>query len=242
MADIKAEKDGQEKKRSAVVDGFLAGWPIVLGYFPIGLAFGVLAQKAGFSPVHIGIMSLIVFAGSSQFIAVSMLASGASGLSVVLTTFVVNLRHMLMSSSLSTRIGRPSKLFMVPFAHWVTDESFAINLARFNKGGWDANRAMAVGATGYSAWFISTVTGGFCGQFIPESAFGIDYALIAMFICLLVFTMTEKRHVFAAVGSGVLAVVLSLLIAGNIHVVAASVLTAAAGAFVMHVRRKKEAG
>ena len=63
-------------------EGIKAGWPICLGYFPIGLAFGVLAQKAGLHPVEIGLMSLLVFAGSSQFVAVSMLSGGASALSI----------------------------------------------------------------------------------------------------------------------------------------------------------------
>jgi 4-azaleucine resistance transporter AzlC len=81
--------------------GVVAAWPICLGYAPIGLAFGVLAEKAGLSPLEIGLMSVIVFAGSSQFIAVSMLAAGASALSIVATAFVVNLRHFLMSSALA---------------------------------------------------------------------------------------------------------------------------------------------
>ena len=65
--------------RSTILkEGLNAGWPICLGYLPIGMAFGVLAQKAGLTPVQIGMMSILVFAGSSQFIAVSMLAAGAS--------------------------------------------------------------------------------------------------------------------------------------------------------------------
>ena len=88
-------------KGGLISDGLLASGPVCLGYIPIGIAFGVLAQKAGFTPFETGLMSLIVFAGSSQFIAVSMFAAGAGAASIIATTFVVNLRHLLMSSSLS---------------------------------------------------------------------------------------------------------------------------------------------
>ena len=80
------------------IDGVGAAWPICIGYIPIGLALGVIAQKAGLSPSEIGVMSLLVFAGSSQFIAVSMLSAGADIAAIILTTFMVNLRHLLMSS------------------------------------------------------------------------------------------------------------------------------------------------
>ena len=85
-------------------EGLNAGWPICLGYVPIGMAFGVLAQKAGLTPLQIGLMSIMVFAGSAQFIAVSMLTGGASVPAIITTTFVVNLRHVLMSSALKREI------------------------------------------------------------------------------------------------------------------------------------------
>jgi hypothetical protein len=92
--------------RSTVLpEGLSAGWPICLGYLPIGTAFGVLAQKAGLTPLQIGLMSIMVFAGSAQFIAVSMLAVGASAPAIIATTFVVNLRHVLMSSALAIPTG-----------------------------------------------------------------------------------------------------------------------------------------
>jgi len=95
------KNNAQNDNGSTLFRGMAAAWPICLGYAPIGLAFGVLAQKAGLTPLEIGLMSVIVFAGSSQFIAVSMLAAGASVFSIVTTTFIVNLRHFLMSSALA---------------------------------------------------------------------------------------------------------------------------------------------
>ena len=86
---ISALKREQSEILTTFLQGLKAGWPICLGYLPIGLAFGVLAQKAGLGPFEIGLMSLLVFAGSSQFIAVSMISSGSSILSIVMTTFIV---------------------------------------------------------------------------------------------------------------------------------------------------------
>ena len=93
-------------------EGLNAGWPICLGYLPIGMAFGVLAQKAGLTPLQIGLMSIMVFAGSAQFIAVAMLAGGASAPAIITTTFVVNLRHMLMSSALAVYLRATHYIYL----------------------------------------------------------------------------------------------------------------------------------
>ncbi|MEW6672113.1 MAG: AzlC family ABC transporter permease [Thermodesulfobacteriota bacterium] len=221
MAILSKNTIGREVK-----DGVLAAWPICLGYIPIGLAFGVLAQKAGLHPVQVGMMSVLVFAGSSQFIAVSMVAAGASPLAIVMTTFAVNLRHFLMSSSLSMFLGKTSKKLLSLYAYGVTDESFAVNLFRFRQGGWDVKRALIVNHVANLAWVTSTILGGYGGNLIPERAFGIDYALNAMFICLLVFQWRGKKYVVTSAVSGVLAVFLALLIPGNSYIVLASILAA----------------
>ncbi len=220
------------KKDGLFAQGLSAVWPICLGYIPIGLAFGVLAQKAGLSPLHIGLMSVLVFAGSSQFIAVSMIGAGASATAIVLTTFVVNLRHMLMSSSLAVYLRGEPRSKLTLFAYGVTDESFAVNLNQFYGGSWDLNRCLVVNHTANLTWIVSTVAGGVGGQYIPASAFGIDYALIAMFICLLVFQLKGRIYVWIGLLAAVLAVGLSLVIPGNLYIVLASMLAASVGVVV----------
>jgi len=211
--------------------GVSTAWPICLGYIPIGLAFGVIAEKSGLNPLEIGLMSLLVFAGSAQFIAVSMLSSGAGTASIVATTFMVNLRHFLMSSSLAVYLkpdkGKRKWLWLL--AYGVTDESFAINLAKFRQGNWDMFKTLTVNQTANFVWIISTVSGGFGGQFIPEGAFGIDYALIAMFICLLIFQINGAIYVFTAIISGFSAVGLSLLLPGNTYIILSAMLAATLG-------------
>jgi 4-azaleucine resistance transporter AzlC len=223
----------------ALREGMTAAWPICLGYVPIGLAFGVLAHNAGLAPWEIGLMSLFVYAGSSQFIAVSMIGSGAAAIPIILTTFTVNLRHLLMSSSLAVHLPRLGVGRLSLFAYGVTDESFAINIIRFRNGGWDWRSALALNQTANLAWIVSTVVGGYGGQFIPAGDGGtlrqgvpIDYALPAMFICLLVFQIRGRLYLLVAALSGLLAVAFSLLFPGNAYIVMASTTAATIGLFL----------
>lgn len=223
------------------IDGFKAAWPICMGYVPIGLAFGVLAQKAGLQPWQIGMMSLFVFAGSSQFIAVSMLSSGASVAAIAMTTFVVNLRHFLMSSSLAVYLQGSSGKFLTAFAYGVTDESFAVNMAKFRGEEWSKEQALVVNQTANAAWVLSTVIGGYGGEFIPAGSFGIDYALSAMFLALVVFQLRGRIYVITGITAGILAVILALLVPGNSYVVIASLLAATFGFWLRRWARGRKA-
>jgi len=223
----------------AVRAGAGAAWPIFLGYLPIGIAFGVLAQKSGLHPFDVGLMSLLVFAGSAQFIAVSMLAAGAGASAVVATTFVVNLRHLLMSSALAPHLQGVGHGWSALFAYGITDESFAVNHARFSRGGWHWRPALALNQSACLVWVASTMAGAWAGRFIPQGAFGIDYALIAMFLCLLVFQLRGRRHAVTAAISGLLAVALSLVLPGNAYIIIATVLAATFGTLAL--RRNTEA-
>jgi len=236
-------KDASERKGRTLEEGLKAGWPICMGYFPIGLALGVLAQKAGLRPWEIGLMSVLVFAGSSQFIAVSMIQGGAGLAAIVATTFVVNLRHFLMSSALAVHLRGTSRAFLTWFAYGITDESFAVNTARFKDGEWGPWRALTVNQSANAAWIASTVAGGFAGQFIPPGALGIDYALVAMFICLVVYQLRGWIYAVTAVLSGGLALVFCLLLPGNFYIILGSLLGATAGlALVRHGRGRRESG
>jgi 4-azaleucine resistance transporter AzlC len=214
---------------AAIRDGLSAAWPICLGYIAIGLAFGVIARKTGLLPLEVGLMSIVVYAGSSQFIAAAMIGAGAGLLPVVLATFFINLRHLLMSSSLSIYLRDLRGGWLALFAYGVTDESFALNMSRFREGQWEWRRALIVNHVTNLIWIISTVTGSIGGQFIPAGAFGIDYALMAMFICLLVFQLRGLIYILVALISGLLAVIVSLWIPGNGYILIASLIAASFG-------------
>jgi len=231
-------KRNMNHRWTVLKEGMAAAWPICLGYAPIGLAFAVLAHNAGLTPWEIGLMSLFVYAGSAQFIAVSMIGSGSAVIPIILTTFTVNLRHLLMSSSLAVYLQRLGVGRLSLYAYGVTDESFALNMARFQDKDrdWDWRRALALNQTANLAWIVSTIIGGYGGQFIPagdgdtlRQGVPIDYALPAMFICLLVFQIRGGLYVLVAILSGLLAVAFSLLFPGNAYIVMASVTAATLG-------------
>lgn len=231
---------------SILRDGLRAAWPICVGYVPIGLAFGVLAQKAGLSSLAVGLMSALVFAGSAQFIAVAMMGAEAGTASIIATTFAVNLRHLLMSSALSIHLKGVGRRWLTLFAYGITDESFALNLVRFREGGWDWRRALTVNHVTNAVWVTSTVAGALGGALIPAHAFGIDYALMGMFLCLLVYQLRGRIYVLTALIAGAAAVAMSLMIPGNSYIVAATVVAATAGLFIRRrwprVAREKDAG
>lgn len=223
---------------SSVKAGLSAAWPICLGFIPIGLSFGVLAQKAGLAPWQVAAMSILVFAGSSQFIAVAMIAAGASAATIVSTTFMVNLRHLLMSSALAMHLASVPSRFLALFAYGVTDESFAVNMARFNSGGWSRFSALTVNQVTNATWIASTVAGSLVGQFIPAGALGIDYALTGMFICLLVFQLRGRIFVATAIIAAVCSIAAYIWLPGNAYVIAASCTAATAG-FVARRRARR---
>jgi 4-azaleucine resistance transporter AzlC len=183
-------------------------------------------------------MSVLVFAGSAQFICVAMLAAGASTPAIVLTTFVVNLRHVLMSSALAVYLQKVNRAFLALYAYGVTDESFAVNLTRFRAGGWDRWRALAVNHLANAIWITATVCGALVGQFVPQGALGIDYALTGMFICLLVFQLQGRLYIVTGVLAAALSVAWYLLIPGDSYIVGASMSAASVGYLLKrHYRR-----
>jgi len=227
------------EKKHILGQGAAAAWPICLGYFPVGLALGVLADQAGIPFWAVGLMSVLVFAGSAQFIAVAMLAAGASAWPIVMTTFVVNLRHILMSSALAVFLPGLSRGFLSLFAYGITDESFAVNMTRFRKGQWDRWRALVVNHLSNLAWIVSTMAGSLAGQFIPRGALGIDYALTGMFICLLVYQLRGRIYVLTGVAAAIIATVWYLLVPGNSYIVVASAVAATIGFVAGRLARRK---
>lgn len=202
----------------------------MLGYVPIGLAFGVLAQKAGISILNTLLMSLLVYAGSSQLIAVGLFASGVPAMSVILTTFVVNLRHVLLSAALSPYLKGWRKWEIAAFAYELTDESFAVHSVRFASGMPSKAEVLATNATAQVAWIFGTWLGIVVGQSITDvKPLALDYVLPAMFIALLVLQIKDRVQVGVALATGVLSVGLLLMGAGQWNVIAATLVGATIG-------------
>ena len=106
--------------------GMRAGLPVVFGFVPVGIAYAVMARQAGFTAAETVLMSLSVFAGASQMMAVGMVAQGAGLAAIILATFLLNLRHVIMSACVNHRLPRSGLAARLLAAFGVTDESFAI--------------------------------------------------------------------------------------------------------------------
>ncbi|MBO8142120.1 MAG: AzlC family ABC transporter permease [Firmicutes bacterium] len=215
--------------------GVRAAWPVVTGYVPVGLALGVLAAQEGLGPFATGAMSLFVYAGASQFIAVGMIGAQAAALSIVLTTFFINLRHLLMSAAISPYLRGLKSWTLAALAFLLTDETFGVASAEFSRRGrGDPVYFTGLGLTAYGTWCAATVIGAWAGQGLasPE-ALGLDFALKAMFIGLLAGQLRGESMVRGAVavlaGAGALAAAPYL---GGFSVMAAAAAAAAVGVVI----------
>lgn len=205
--------------------------PVVLGYLPIGLAYGVLGSTSGLPFWAIVAMSVVVYAGSAQFIAVSLISQGASPVSLILTTFVVNLRHLLYSSALSPRLERMSAGRLAWVAAELTDESFVM-AARAAAPGERLGFGFVAGLNGTAqvAWVAGSAAGALAGTLIGDPLrFGFDYALVAMFLGLLALQLRGRTEAFVGLMAGAVSLALHLLGVGTAGVVAATVLASGAG-------------
>jgi 4-azaleucine resistance transporter AzlC len=183
-----------------------------MGYIPVGFAYGVLADKAGVGSLGILLMSVLVYAGSAQLIAVGLIQAAAAPLSIVLTTFVVNLRHLLMTAALAPKLSGFSRLQKALFAYEVTDETFAVHADRFARAGVDKGSLLGM------------LGGGLIRDVRP---LGLDYALPAMFIALLAARLRRGMEILAALFAAFLSVGLHLSGMDQWHVIIATAVSAA---------------
>lgn len=179
---------------SAFGSGCQAAIPIAIGYLPIGITFGLLAKSAGI-PDHITLlMSLVIFAGASQFVGINLLAIGAGLGEIVLTTFVLNLRHLLMSASLAPKVDpRTSKYYVALLSFGLTDETFTVASFR-EEAELKKEFLLGLNLLAFIAWNAGTWMGVFLAAGLPlsiKTSMGI--ALYAMFIGLLVPACQKSR-------------------------------------------------
>lgn len=169
-------------------EAFADAAPIIVSGFMFGLVFGVLASKAGLTPFAATLMSLLVFAGASQFIAIEQWNAGQlSLLGVVLTTLLVNLRHVLMSLSLRRAFPRVSRWKLLPaFALLLIDETWALAEHRFKRAEPSLDYFVQAGLLIYAGWVLGSLAGTQLGSHIPDPhRYGLDFTFIAMFLSLM---------------------------------------------------------
>ncbi|WP_022664120.1 AzlC family ABC transporter permease [Desulfospira joergensenii] len=173
-----------------------AGIPIFIGYFPAAVAFGILAETSGISLLEAFLFSAVVFAGASQFIALNLLVTGMGPLGIILTTLLVNFRHFLMSTYLTTRIKEKSIRYYFPMAFGVTDEVFSV--LSFTRGPLTKGIVMTLEFCAYSGWISGTLSGFLLGGFMPEIL--TQSMGVALYALLLAILIPELKSSFNSLG------------------------------------------
>ncbi|SMP54255.1 AzlC family ABC transporter permease [Anoxynatronum buryatiense] len=223
-------------------DGLAAGVPIIMGYVPVAIAFGVLSRNVGISLLHTQLFSLVVFAGASQFMAINLIALGTGMGQIILTTLLMNFRHFLMSASLSQRLGPQPKTRIPLLAFGVTDEVFSVAMTR--RESLSPSFVLVLEVMAYLSWNSGTFLGYWLGDILPamvQASLGI--ALYALFVAILLPEMRRSRQVLVlALGAGLLHTLLEKadLLPGGWNLVAVIVLVSWLGTYWPENRTKSD--
>jgi 4-azaleucine resistance transporter AzlC len=179
--------------------GMRAALPVIFGFVPVAIAYAIMAGRAGLSNGQTVALSLSVFAGASQMMATAMLTQGSDLLSIVVATFILNLRHVIMSTCIFNRM-KPAKLgWRLLAAFGVTDESFAF-FTTTEEEKCTLPYFFGLITVTYSSWILGTVIGTITADFLPprlNDSLGI--ALFAMFIALLVPNIRKRLRLIRPV-------------------------------------------
>ena len=222
--------------------GLRAGIPVIFGFVPVGIAYAIMAQQAGLTTAEIIFMSSTVFAGASQMMAVGMYLQGAGITTIILATFILNLRHMIMSTCVVNRMRREKLGRRLLASFGVTDESFAIFMAEKEENG-TVYYFLGLITVTYSSWILGSAVGAVASAFLPaifSASFGI--ALYAMFIGILLPNAKQNFRlglliVFTALANWLI----SQVIPSSWALIISTLLGAAVGIFFVDLREKEDA-
>lgn len=190
--------------KEQIKKGLIVGFPLVIGYFPIAMAFGLLAKNTSISFKDTSLFSSMVFAGASQFMALDLILANVSFSSIILATFLLNLRHAVMSASLSLKLEGIKKRWLPIIAYGITDESFSV--LSFTQGKLSLPFILALQISGGLSWVIGTMMGYLVGEILPKSLqASLGIGLYAMFISLLAPEIKKSKDIFylALISGGV---------------------------------------
>lgn len=224
-------------RRSVVLQAFTASVPVMAGYIVLGIGFGILLQNAGYGVLWAFLMSTLIYAGSLQYVGVSMLASGASLPSAILTSLMVNARHLFYGISMIAhyREAGRKKPYLI-FA--LTDETYSLLCGGKYPEGQDPYAYwFLVSLFNQIYWVAGSVAGSVLGSRLPFSTAGIEFSMTALFISAAAEQWMSSRDHFPAL-TGLSCAVLCLIIFGSGNFMIPSMILTAA---VLSFRRKAEA-
>lgn len=229
--------------------GSRAALPVVLAYLSIGFAAGVVQRAAGLSVAEVMLLSLLLYAGSAQFVVASLIASAVSPATAIVTVFFVNLRHLLLASALAPYCRNFPVWQNALIGAQLTDETFVVAWGRLTAAGatpttagpgaFTARWMFGLNVSAYAAWALANLAGALLGGSVGGTrALGFDFALAAMFGALLVLQLGAQPRAARTTGLAVAAlaalfsVMVALALPGNWNILIATLAAATAGLFL----------
>jgi 4-azaleucine resistance transporter AzlC len=218
--------------------------PLLLGALPFGLIYGAIAVASGLSMIAATAMSALVFAGASQFIAVGLVAAHTPVAIIVLTTFIVNLRHMLYSATLLPYLKSLPQKWRIPLAFWLTDETFAVTVHRFQKNDSSTSKhwyQLGSSIAMYLNWQFWCFLGLVLGNRIPDAqSWGLDVAMPVTFIAMTIPFVKTASMAVCVLTAGV-ASVLTLDMPYKLGIVVSAVAGIVSGAMAQRMNNQRRA-
>lgn len=243
----------QTNQASTTHHSFLIGardtLPLIIAAMPFAIVYGALAISQGLSEWMVMAMSIFVFAGASQFVAVTLLASATIFPIILLTVFIVNLRHMLYAASLMPQLEKVSKWLRIPMAFWLTDETYAVVSNRFSHGSDQASKDirfiafyLGSGIAMYSSWVFFSYIGMTLGKQIPNiTSWGLDVAMVVAFVGIVVPHLKNHADWACALTAGFSAL-LTFYWPHQTGLLFSSFLAIAVGVLLSQITQEKEEG
>lgn len=197
-------------RRQEFINGIKDTIPLIIGAAPFGMIFGALGVNNGLSPLAVLGFSLFVFAGSSQFIAAGLVGQGIGIGFIVLTTFIVNLRHLLYAASLVPHMSYLPQKWLLPLGFWLTDETYAVVIRRYphpddspHKHWYHLGSSVSM----YLNWNFWTIVGLIAGtQLGGLATLGLDFAMVVTFIGIVVPLIRTRPMLLSALVAALVSV------------------------------------
>lgn len=215
-------------QRTTYAEGARRAWPLAVAVGGFGLTYGVLAREAGFSSAAAVVFSILTFAGSAQFAAVSIVGDGGTAVAAIASALLLNARYLPIGLSVAPYLpGRAAA--RAAQGQVAVDEAWAVS--HRGEGRYDPRLLVGAGVTIYAAWVVCSVGGVAAGSALGEpETFGLDAAFPALFLALLAGQVRERRLLLAAVAGGLVALALVPLVPPGVPIVAASAVCLAGAA------------
>jgi 4-azaleucine resistance transporter AzlC len=208
-------------ERTTYVEGARRAWPLAVAVGGFGLTYGVLAREAGFSSLAVVVFSLVTFAGSAQFAAVSIVHDGGTALAAITAALLLNARYLPIGLSVAPYLpGRAAT--RAAQGQVAVDESWAVS--HQGEGRYDPRLLVGAGVAIYTAWVVCSIAGVAAGSVLGDpEALGLDAAFPALFLALLAGQVRERRLLLAALGGAAVALAMVPLVPPGVPIVAAGV-------------------